>query len=126
MKTTIVIILFLCFHNSVGQEIYTSPFSEHFPSGIVETFDRKIIVNEDSFTIETVIDESATDIQLLLIKSFELNQTDPANYRVYHCSSQDGKFPYKVVIPKDPEYILIIQPSRLIPGELEGYRLLLD
>lgn len=126
MRTTFTILLFLCFQNLVGQEIYTSPFSEHFPSGIVETFERRIIINEDNITIETAIDYSSVDVQTLLIASFELNKNDPENFRVYLCTSQDGKFPYKVILPKDPEYILIIQPSRLIPGELDGYRLLLD
>lgn len=126
MKTTVIIILFLCFQNLVGQGIYTSPFSEHFPSGIVETLERRIIINEDNITIETTIDDSYVDIQTLLIESFELNKSDLGNFRVYLCTSPDGKFPYKVIIPKDPEYILIYQPSRLIPNEIETYRLLLN
>lgn len=126
MKISVILIIFLCFHNPVAQEIYTSPFSEHFPSGIVETFERRIIIKEDNIIIETAIDDSTVDVQTLLIASYELSKNDFENYRIYLCTSQDGKFPYKVIIPKGAEYILIYQPSRLIPGEMEAYRLLMD
>lgn len=126
MRFSLFLILAIFLQTAVSQEIYTSPFSEHFSSRIVETFERRIIINEDNITIKTAIDDSSVDVQTLLIESFELNKNDPENFRVYLCTSQDGKFPYKVIIPKDPEYILIYQPSRLIPGEMEAYRLLLD
>ena len=112
--------------STVAQETYTSPYTQHFPSEIVEPLERVITINERTISIETEIDDSTTDVLVLYITSFKLNEKDPENFRVYNCSSRDGKFHYQVMVPKKPEYILVVQPSSLLPGELKEFRLLLD
>lgn len=126
MKTQLTFYFLFSFQLIFSQETYTSPFSEHFPSGLVETFERVIKINEEDITIETKVDSLTNDLQVLVVKSYQVNEQDLENHRVFICSSPNGEFPSKVIIPKHREYILVMQPSRIVPGELEAFRLLLD
>jgi hypothetical protein len=43
-----------------------------------------ITIDEKSITLETEVDDSTEDYQTLLIKSFEINENDLENFRVYN------------------------------------------
>ncbi len=61
-----------------------------------------------------------------MIQSFVVNEQDLENYKVFICSSPDGEFPSRVIIPKHRDYILVQQPSKIVVGDLETYRLCFD
>ena len=123
MKVTGVIILLLIVPNVWGQTTYTSPFTQVFPSGLIEEISRSITITEKEILIISDTPEGK-DIQSLLIQQKELNED---NLPEYFCTSQDGLFTTVVVLNlNDPPYLEVFQPLLNEPEMVRHIRFLLD
>jgi hypothetical protein len=125
MKTILLIILFSSTFHFWGQKVYTSPFSVHQTTQIVEKIPRTIIITDSQITIESIINERMTDIQIMIIRTKEVSYDNNTKSDVYQCTSPDGVYPSTVIIEENPGYITVIQPS-LIADQMEEYRLMLE
>ena len=125
MKTILLIILFVSTFHSWGQKVYTSPFSVHQTTQIVERIPRIITITDLQITIESIINERMTDIQIMIIRTREVSYENNTKSDVYQCTSPDGVYPSTVFIEENPGYITVIQPS-LNEDQLEEYRLMLE
>ena len=105
--------------NSYGQEVYTSPLTQHFPSLEMESIIRVI-----EFTPETINISSQTprgeDVQILKILQKEFRNIDPIGETiVFTCTSLDGKFTTYFILSnvRATEFIDAIQPAQLSQPE---------
>ncbi|WP_156877210.1 hypothetical protein [Salinimicrobium terrae] len=109
-------------------QTYTSPYTQHFPSGGIEGINRTIIFQESEVQIITETPEGK-DIYVLNIQqvSSELLKESAGEDTIFHCVTRDGKFPATIRIPYQEkiEIIDVIEPS--LDGEGERYyRFLVD
>ncbi len=125
MKTILLIILFVFTFNSWGQKVYKSPYSIHQPTQTVENFPRTITITDAQITIESIVNERMTDIQIMIIRTKEVSYDNNTKSDVYQCTSPDGVYPSTVIIEENPGYITVIQPSQN-EDQLEEYRLMLE
>jgi hypothetical protein len=126
MKTILLIILFVStVHSSWGQKVYTSPFSVHQTTQIVERIPRTITITDSQITIESIINKRMTDIQIMIIQTKEVSYENNIKSDVYQCTSPDGMYPSTVIIEENPGHITVLQPS-LNEGQMEEYRLMLE
>ena len=107
---------------------YTSPYTQHFPSGIIEDINRTIIFQESEVQIITKTPEGK-DIYVLKIQQVtsELLKGSAGEDTIFYCVTRDGKFPTTIRIPYQEkiEIIDVIEPS--LDGEGERfYRFLVD
>lgn len=113
MKIFLFVVLFSS-SISWGQEIFTSPLTQYFPSGEIKEIHRKLIFTEDEITLSTSTSEGR-DFQRFLIK--DIDQQEYQNFgqcSFYYCTSLDEKFKTIFIIPhtKKIEVIDIIQPKQ--------------
>ena len=126
MPLRCLILILILSVNSYGQEVYTSPLTQHFPSLEIESITRVI-----EFTPETISISSETprgkDVQIFKILQKEIRNIDPVGEIVYTCSSLDGKFTTYLILPNvnATEFIDAIQPAQLSQPEKYS-RFLLD
>ena len=81
-------------------QTYTSPYTQHFPSGIIEDINRTIIFQESEVQIITETPEGK-DIYVLKIQqvSSELLKESAGEDTIFHCVTRNGKFPATIRIP---------------------------
>ena len=103
-------------------QTYTSPYTQHFPSGIIEDINRTITFQESEVQIITETPEGK-DIYVLKIQQFssELLKGSAGKDIIFHCVTRDGNFPTTIRIPYQEkiEFIDVIKPSP--DGEGERY-----
>lgn len=109
-------------------QTYTSPYTQHFPSGIIEEINRTITFQDSEVQIITETLEGK-DIYTLVIQevSSELIEGSGGEELILNCVTTDGKFPTTIKIPYQEKIELIngIEPSP--DGEGERYfRFLVD
>ncbi len=109
-------------------QTYTSPYTQHFPSGVIEEITRTIIIQESDVYITTETPEGK-DIYILKIEEVtsELTEGSAGEDIIFHCATRDGKFPTTIRIPYQEkiEIIEIKEPSPDGEGE-RYYRFLVD
>lgn len=112
-----------------GQTVYTSPLTENLNTQQIERLSRTITIGDKFIVIETVIDDTSSDIQQLEIKSTEHNIDDISGNTVYHCASYDGVYPTLIIVFFEPDdsvqEIRAIQPLKNGNGD-ETFRFLID
>lgn len=127
MKISSIIFAFFAFGNLLGQNVYTSQLTQHFPSTEMERIDRVITFDDDRITIKSVTKDDKVKIQTLRIKGKVLNFDDEDTYVVYECSSRSGRSPITVMIRKNkPDHITLMEPSLTNRNELVEVKMLLD
>ncbi|WP_156879182.1 hypothetical protein [Salinimicrobium xinjiangense] len=106
-----------------SQTTYTSPYTQHFPSGLIEDINRKIIVSDQEITIISDTPEGK-DIQSLIIQSRLKNEDgDP----IFVCTSKDGRVLTTALLQtNDPPSLDLIQSDPNDPEVQLHYRFLLD
>lgn len=122
------LLLFLFVVNtSSGQQVFTSPFTQHLPSGQVEEIQRTIMMNDEKIVI-TTITEDGKDIQTLMVQEQEQNFDNHGSNVVYSCTSKDGKYPTLFILYNDTDapHITVLQPSIEDPQKQQEIRLLLN
>ncbi|SDL83718.1 hypothetical protein SAMN04488034_101798 [Salinimicrobium catena] len=109
-------------------QTYNSPYTQHFPSGIIEEINRTITIQESEVHIATETPEGK-DIHTLKIQEVtsELTEGSAGKDLIIKCVSKDGKFPTTIRIPYQNkiEIIDVIEPSPDGEGE-RYYRFLVD
>mgnify|MGYP006896891364 CR=1 FL=1 len=98
MKTILLIILFVSTFNSWGQKVYKSPYSIHQPTQTVENFPRTITITDAQITIESIVNERMTDIQIMIIRTKEVSYDNNTKSDVYQCTYPDVMQPSRVIL----------------------------
>ncbi|UZH56333.1 hypothetical protein JRG66_05570 [Salinimicrobium tongyeongense] len=109
-------------------QTYTSPYTQHLPSGIIEDINRTITFSESEVQIITETPEGK-DLYVLRIQQVtsEFLKGSAGEDTIFLCVTRDGKFPTTIRIPYQEkiEIIDVIEPS--LDGEGEHYyRFLVD
>lgn len=123
MKNIITFFFGLILTLGHGQTVYTSPITENLNTQQVEQIERTITIGDKFIVIESVIDDTSSDIQQLKILGIEQNLDTHGGNMVYKCTSYDGKYPTIIIVYE--EMIYAIQPLKDGSGD-ETMRFLLD
>ena len=120
---------FIAFLSFTGfSQTFTSPYTQHFPSGLIEDINRTILFQDSEVHIISDTPEGK-DIYVLKIKEVSSVATGVSAGKdiIFKWVSSDGKFPPTIRIPYQEkiEIIDVIEPS--LDGEGERfYRFLVD
>lgn len=125
----IISLLFFTFSifPSFGQEIYTSPLTQHFPSAEMDTINRSILFEPETITIITETPRGEEKQEYTLVEK-ENKIVDPIGSAIlYTCTSGDGEITTYFIIPKMgiPEFIDVVHPAQMNKPE-KLYRFVLD
>jgi hypothetical protein len=106
-----------------SQTTYTSPFTQSFPSGLIEEITRSITISDEEITIITDTSEGK-DIQSLIIQTrLKNDEGDP----IFVCTSKDGRVLTTALLQtNDPPSLDLIQSDPDDPETQLHYRFLLD
>lgn len=120
---------FIAFMPFLGlSQTYTSPYTQHLPSGIIEDINRTITFLESEVQIITETPEGK-DLYVLKIQEVtsEILKGSAGEDIIFHCVTRDGIFPTTIRIPYQEkiEIIDVMEPS--LDGEGKRYyRFLVD
>lgn len=123
--------IFIFLINSItawSQVTFTSPITQHFPSGELELIERKISFDGKEFVIESKTPIDTWQVQKWIVKDYsEMEFPIHGLSHFYVCEAIGGLYTTYVLIPsKDPiEYLEIVQP-RQYHFEPNHYRFLVD
>lgn len=122
-------LLFICvLMLSLGYgQTYNSPYTQNLTNQQIEQIDRTITIGDNYITIESIIDDTNSDIQQLKVVGITENHDTFGDNLVYYCTSIDGLYPTLVMvyIVEPIKEIHLIQPLHDASGE-ERYRFLID
>lgn len=125
MSLKIFILLLFISATGFGQSLFHSPYTQHWPTIFTteyEEIDRSISIGNEEIII---VSETATgkEIQTYLIEDIKVN----SDHITYQCSSRDGNYPARLVIPlqKEIRRIDLYQYSRKLREEIQT-RFLID
>lgn len=113
---------------SWSQVTFTSPITQHFPSGELEIIERILRFDGKEFVIESKTVVNTWHTQKWIVKEyFKMEFPIHGPSHLYVCDSPDGFYTTYILIPDvDPiEYIEVIQPKQL-HFERNHYRSLVD
>ena len=100
---------------SLGQVTFTSPITQHFPSGELELIERTIKFDGKEFIIETQTMMNTIHTQKWIVKEYsEMEFPMHGLSHFYVCEAVGGLYTTYILIPsKDPiEYLEIVQPQQ--------------
>lgn len=116
------------FSHTGFSQTFTSPYTQHFPSGMIEDINRTINFQESEVQIITETSEGK-DVYVLKIQQVtsERLKGSAGEDTIFYSVTRDGKFPTTIRIPCQDkiEIIDVIEPSPDGEGE-RYYRFLVD
>lgn len=126
MKKHLIILFLILVNSSFGQSYY-SPLTQYLHLDQIETISRNIEIEPDRILIVTnTLDNEY--VQMFKILSIEEKRTEILGLSsIYNCTSKDGKFITKFIVPKTSpiQFIDAIQPTQFGDAR-RHYRFLLD
>lgn len=115
MKIHIFLICFVISLTSWSQVSFTSPITQHFPTGELELIDRTITFDGKEFVIESKTSAGNWHVQKWIVKEYsEMEFPIHGLSHFYVCEAVGGLYTTYILIPsKDPiEYLEIVQPQQ--------------
>lgn len=100
----------------IGQVVFSSPITQHFPTGELEVINRTISFDGKEFLIESETSFKAMHVQKWVVKEYsEMDFPVHGLSHFYVCESVDSIYTTYILIPDvNPiEYLEIIQPQQL-------------
>lgn len=128
MRSFITIFFFFTSLTTWSQVTFTSPITQHFPSGELELIERIIKFDGKEFVIESKTPIDTWHVQKWIVKEYsEMDFPIHGLSHFYVCEAVGGLYTTYILIPDVDliEYIEVIQPKQL---HFEGnhYRFLVD
>lgn len=128
MRSVIKFLVLIYSLTTWSQVTFTSPITQHFPSGELEIIERNIKFDGKEFIIETKTPVNSWHVQKWLVKEYsEMEFPIHGLSHFYVCEAVGGLFTTYILIPADDpiEYIEIVQPKQY-HFEPNHYRFLID
>lgn len=112
---------------ALSQQVYTSPYTQNFPVGLIEEVKREITITPERIVVATET-EAGKDIQTFIIKSRTKKEDQFLGWcDLISCTSSDGAYVTFFLIPvtEKVEIIEVVQPQQY-DQEKKNYRFLID